>query len=59
MTESTHLVRAKPSGRRIPTGHRIMKRQIMLDLHFEMHVAGGAELFRELDPSGGSSRRVG
>jgi hypothetical protein len=30
-----------------------MKLQIMSDLHFEMHADGGAELIRELDPTGG------
>ena len=29
-----------------------MKLQIMSDLHFEMHADGGAELIRELDPTG-------
>ena len=29
-----------------------MKLQIMSDLHFEMHTDGGAELIRELDPTG-------
>jgi predicted phosphodiesterase len=29
-----------------------MKLQIMSDLHLEMHADGGAELIRELDPTG-------
>jgi hypothetical protein len=29
-----------------------MKLQIMSDLHFEMHADGGAELIREVDPTG-------
>jgi predicted phosphodiesterase len=29
-----------------------MKLQIMSDLHFEMHADGGAELIRDLDPTG-------
>src|SRR5260221_2285820 len=29
-----------------------MKIQVMSDLHFEMHADGGAELIRELDPTG-------
>lgn len=32
-----------------------MKIQVMSDLHLEMHADGGAELIRELDPTGATS----